>query len=61
METSIDNEQRKENPWNNMKERREEEKEKIHHICMTGRKSPSHIYMTEKEKFITMTNEEKRT
>jgi hypothetical protein len=49
------------NPWNNMKERREEEKEKIHHICMTGRKSPSHIYMTEKEKFITMTNEEKRT
>jgi hypothetical protein len=28
METSIDNEQRKENPWNNMKERRDEEKEK---------------------------------
>jgi hypothetical protein len=50
METSIDNEQRKENPWNNMKERREEEKGKIHHI-----------YMTEKEKSITMTNKEKRT
>jgi hypothetical protein len=28
METSIDNEQRKENPCNNMKERRDEEKEK---------------------------------
>jgi hypothetical protein len=28
METSIDNEQRKENPWNNMKERREEERKK---------------------------------
>jgi hypothetical protein len=49
METSIDNEQRKENPWNNMKERREEEKRKSMEQYERKKrrrkgKNPSHIY-----------------